>query len=146
MTLFPIRNMAGGGSIDNGHRIQKETSLQSLSAALLILNPSALAPCCRAVVKVAADVRRRNKPRRFLDENPPPYVGGYTFPRLCHWPWALVPASMSEFWLAVWQTSFSRVTAPNPHQRIGQGLLENAAVAVAGAEAEDETVMVTFGS
>src|SRR5256885_5519011 len=25
MTLFPIRNMAGGGSIDNGHRIEKET-------------------------------------------------------------------------------------------------------------------------
>src|SRR6266568_1778528 len=37
------------------------------------------------------------------------------------------------------------VPAPNPHQRIGQGLLENATVAVTCAEAEDETVVVPFG-
>src|SRR5438270_13542365 len=42
--------------------------------------------------KVAADVRRRNKPRTFPDKNPPPYVGGYTFPRLCHWPCPFTPA------------------------------------------------------
>ena len=41
--------------------------------------------------------------------------------------------------------SFCLVTAPNPHERIGQRLLENAPVAVVGAEAEDETVVVIFG-
>jgi hypothetical protein len=36
------------------------------------------------------------------------------------------------------------VTAPNPDERIGQGLLENATVAVTCSETEDETVVVTF--
>src|ERR1051325_7304048 len=37
------------------------------------------------------------------------------------------------------------VTAPKPHESLGQGLLEHATIAVAGAEAEDEPVVVTFG-
>jgi hypothetical protein len=37
------------------------------------------------------------------------------------------------------------ITAPNPHERIGQRLLEHATVAVAGCQAEDKTVVVTFG-
>src|SRR5207244_342081 len=41
--------------------------------------------------------------------------------------------------------SLLTVTAPNPRQRIGQGLLENTTVAVTCAEAEDEAVVVTFG-
>ena len=48
-------------------------------------------------------------------------------------------------WQGGIQRLFSMVTAPNPDEGIGQGLLENAMVAVARAEAEDETVVVTFG-
>ena len=40
--------------------------------------------------------------------------------------------------------SFSAVTAPDPHQRIGQGLLENFAVAVPGIQAEYVMVIVTL--
>src|SRR5258708_26010086 len=37
------------------------------------------------------------------------------------------------------------VAAPDPDECIGQGLLENAAVTMASAEAEHETLGVTFG-
>jgi len=36
------------------------------------------------------------------------------------------------------------VTAPDPHQRIGQGLLENFAVAVPGIKTEHVAVIVTL--
>ena len=40
---------------------------------------------------------------------------------------------------------FCLVTAPNAYECIGQALFENATVAVAGAEAENETLMVILG-
>src|SRR5206468_3649255 len=49
-------------------------------------------------------------------------------------------------WTSMWpEKSFTTVPAPNPDEGIGQSLLENAMVAVARAEAKDETVMVIFG-
>ena len=37
------------------------------------------------------------------------------------------------------------IAAPQPHEGVGEGLLEDAAVAVARGQAEDEAVAVAFG-
>ena len=37
------------------------------------------------------------------------------------------------------------IPAPDPDKRVGQGLLKNATVAVAGTEAVDEAMVVAFG-
>src|SRR4051812_40020708 len=43
------------------------------------------------------------------------------------------------------QSLFRLIPAPNPNECICQRLLENPAIAVAGPEAENESVVVTFG-
>src|SRR5262245_23597529 len=52
----------------------------------------------------------------------------------------------SEAW---WSRTSGRsvglIAAPEPDEGVGQGLLENAAIAVTRGQAEDEAMVVTFG-